>query len=225
MFPRWQQSFRHCFRKISPPFLQHSEKGEASFDALSLVSQRITNPRERRFYNTLAFRLRRDRNGRRVREITKKRHVYTADAKENNERNETPTVHTLSRGIQDIWGADTTSERARFEVRVALSRLSWLRSRDWEWRERSTVGLSRDPLPPLPAWWPLPLPMCHSRQPACYDCATFPLPRWPHHRSNAARATRCASSPLVYRPTRFSLPPSFVTPWPRSAPERRTTPP
>lgn len=57
----------------------------------------------------------------------------------------------------------------------------------------STVGLSRDSTPPLPAWWPVPLPAA-SRQPACSVSPVAPTPP-----SSTPHATRAL--PLLTRPT------------------------
>lgn len=74
---------------------------------------------------------------------------------------------------------DQRASELRVRSPVSLTPLSGLRME----REKRTVGLSRDPPPPLPAWWPLPLPACPPplSLPPGNPRATFPLPRRPHH--------------------------------------------
>lgn len=74
-------------------------------------------------------------------------------------RKRTDSTCIYSRVRREMRHDQRSSECASRSL-ASLAPLSGLRV----WRERSIVGLSRDSLPPLPAWWPMPLPA--SRQPA-----------------------------------------------------------
>lgn len=87
----------------------------------------------------------------------------------------------------------TTSE-LRVRALSPLAPLSGLRV-----ERESTVGLSRDSPPPLPAWWPVPLPAASLGNPR----APFPLPRRPHHhrrrRTPPPALSTAPSSPTLLR--------------------------
>lgn len=155
----------------------HGTAGRASID--TLVAQRI--PGERRFHNTASDDVYEGRE-------------YLRRTRERNE------PYATARAYYAYYRRrGTTSERAS-SARRALPPL-WLRSRDWEWRERSTVGLSRDPPPPLPAVTPAWL----SRRPACSVSPAAPTP------PRRGRRHPRVSPRLAHRPTRFP-PPLLVAP-------------
>lgn len=104
-------------------------------------------------------------------------HAYQ---KTHDKTNERTSRSTRVRGAE--WRA--SFECASYSL-VSPTPLSELRV-----ERESTVGLSRDSPPPLPAWWPMPLPAC-SQQPSC--CASPAAPTPPSRQTVLLRAS---SAPL-----------------------------
>jgi len=172
---RWQQPSWHCFRKISPPFSQHSGKGEHHSTHWYRRENRSAD--SGRFHTPwrLAYPRRNERQ-------TCKGRTRRSD---------------VSRGIRDTERRRASERASELRVRAALSRLSGsaLGTESGEREAPSDFrGIhchpyrrgGRYPCSPLSATRVL----------------RFPLPRRPHHRAGASRHPR-ASPLLVRHPTRF----------------------